>query len=86
MAVRGMDVVTTSGRGTGIAANPERLREMARVIGGHALGLASGVTPENAHRYTPFVNAFLVASGIEKRFGELEYGRTAALAEIVHAA
>jgi len=85
IAMQCMDVITTSGRGTGMAADPEKLHAMHRVIGDHALALASGVTPENARRYLPYVDAFLVASGIEKSFGELDPARTKALAEIIHA-
>ena len=79
-----VDVVTTSGRGTGIAADAERVRIMRAAIPDAAMGLASGVTPENVRNYLPYVDAYLVASGIEKSFGVLDPERTKALAENIH--
>lgn len=79
-----VDVVTTSGPGTGRAADPERVRIMREVIPNAAMGLASGVTPENASRFLPYIDAFLVASGIERSFGVLDPAKTKALADIIH--
>jgi hypothetical protein len=79
-----VDVVTTSGPGTGRAADPERVRIMREAIPGAAMGLASGVTPENASQFLPYVDAFLVASGIELSFGVLDPEKTKALAEVIH--
>lgn len=79
-----VDVVTTSGPGTGMAADPERLQIMRDVISNAAMALASGVTPENASRFLPYIDAFLVASGIERSFGALDPARTKALADIIH--
>ena len=66
-AARHMDVVTTSGPGTGIEVDPDKPAAFRAAIGHSALGLASGVTEENVHKVLPFVNAFLVGTGIEAK-------------------
>ncbi len=79
-----MDVVTTSGRATGSAADPARVAALAwKVSPPAAVGLASGVTPENVGDYLPHAHAFLVASGIESAWGVLDPARVRALADAV---
>ncbi len=58
---------------------------MREAIGDHALAVASGITPENVGDFLPYVDAFLVASGIEKRFGYFDAGKLGALADAIHA-
>lgn len=81
----GVDVVTTSGTKTGSAPDVEKVAAMRRALDesaaslscaglpgseeGHALAIASGVTPENVGVFLPYVDAYLVATGIEERFG-----------------
>ena len=38
----------------------------------NALALASGVTVENVEEYLPYVDAYLVGTGIEERLGVLD--------------
>lgn len=78
-AVPYMDVVTTSGPGTGYAASPEKIRAMKQSLGHHPLGIASGITPENVHEYLDIADCFLVATGISKSFEELDTDRVKAL-------
>ena len=82
-----MDVVTSSGRGTGIAADIEKVRILREAIPDTPLGLPSGVTPENVGAYLPYVEAYLVATGIEtaRYSGILVPERTRQLAERIHA-
>jgi hypothetical protein len=63
-------VPTTSGPGTGKAANPERIQKMQDTQGGQKLqlALASGVTPENVANYKNTVTHILVATGISETF------------------
>lgn len=65
-----MDVITTSGIGTGIAADVKKIDVMAEVAhhNGKKLGIASGITPDNINSYR-CVDAFLVSTGISKSFG-----------------
>lgn len=63
-AVNFMDVVTTSGEGTGISANIDKIRIMKEAMGNHPLAIASGISPENVHNFTPYADAFLVASSL----------------------
>lgn len=78
-----VDVVTTSGDATGVAADTYRLALMCDAAGS-IMALASGVTPDNIDTYLPLADAFLVASGIESDFGVLDPGKTKALADKIH--
>ncbi|HMV32537.1 MAG TPA: hypothetical protein PKA50_10495 [Gemmatimonadales bacterium] len=80
----GVAVVTTSGPATGEPAPVEKARAMRDALGHHALALASGITPENVGDFLPYVDAYLVATGIERSFGEFDASRLRALAEQIH--
>ena len=69
IACKYMDVVTTSGAGTGISAEPEKIKIMSKITNKYnkKLGIASGITPNNIEDYKS-VNYFLVATGISKSF------------------
>ena len=69
MSVPYMDVLCTSGPGTGHPADIEKVRALRAGLGDHAMALASGVTPENVQSYMPYVQAFLVGTGIEQQLG-----------------
>lgn len=78
-----VDVVTTSGAGTGEAASPEKIRIMKAVLGEFPLAIASGITPENVAKYLPIADCFLIATGISKNFRELDPERTKELVKRV---
>lgn len=80
----GVDVVTTSGRATGSAADPSKPQAMREAIGDHALALASGITPDNVGAFLPSTDAFLVATGIEESFGYFDEARLRRLVEAIH--
>ena len=82
-AARYMDVVTTSGPGTGHAADLQKIARMKRALGDTPLAIASGVTPENVGAYLPHTDCFLVATGISRSFTELDPPRVRALVERV---
>ena len=82
-AAKYVDVVTTSGSGTGSAPSPDKLRVMKEAIGDTPLAIASGITPENVEHFLPFADAFLVATGISTSFVELDEARTRALVDRV---
>ena len=80
LATSYMDVVCTSGPGTGRAAQIDKLVAMRQAVGSEvAIALASGVTAENVVAYLPYVDAFLVGTGIEARFGVLDADKLTAL-------
>jgi uncharacterized protein len=81
-----VDVITTSGQGTGQAAEVDKVQVMRSTGVTHPIGLASGITPENVDTFLPFVDVYLVASGIEtaKYSGVLIPERTKALADKIH--
>ncbi len=84
-AQKGADVVTTSGPGTGQAPTAEKIKAMSEALEGHPLAIASGITPENVDPFLPYAQAFLVATGIEKEFGEFDADRLKKLADKIHA-
>ena len=57
---------------------------MSRVTGPERLAIASGVTPDNIGDYLPYVDHFLVASGISQDFHTLDPAKVRALAEAIH--
>ena len=64
IATNYMDVVVTSGMATGHAADVGKIESFRKHCGDTALGLASGITPENAAHYAGAVDLFMVATGI----------------------
>ncbi|WP_425038688.1 adenine phosphoribosyltransferase [Primorskyibacter sp. S187A] len=64
IATRYMDVVVTSGVATGHAADVGKIDTFRAHCGETALGLASGITPDNAAQYKDAVDLFMVATGI----------------------
>ncbi len=85
-AIPWMDVITSSGPGTGYAASVEKAKALRSGAGRHPLALASGVSPENVAGFLPHVDAYLVASEIEtaKYSGVLVAERTNLLARRIH--
>lgn len=82
-ARRHMDVVTTSGPGTGRAAEVTKIQRMREALGDAPLAIASGITPENVDQYLPYADCFLVATGISRSDGEFDSRRVLALVERV---
>lgn len=76
-----MDVICTSGAGTGVAASIEHVQRLGSAKGKRKLALASGVTPDNVADFLPYVDCFLVATGISKSFRMLDPDKVNALAE-----
>jgi predicted TIM-barrel enzyme len=74
-----MDVLCTSGPGTGHAADVEKIRALRTGLGDHAMAIASGITPENVHLYLPHTQAFLVGTGIEQQLGVFDAAKIEAL-------
>lgn len=74
-----MDVITTTGPGTGRPPTPDKVKSMREAIGEFPMALASGVTPENVGLFLPYVNDFLVATGISKDFHNLDQTKVRAL-------
>jgi predicted TIM-barrel enzyme len=82
-----MSVPTTTGEGTGIAADPERVRLCRTgMTSDQRLGLASGLTPGNVDQYLPYVTDYLAATGISDSFYELNADLTDELADKIASA
>jgi len=69
IACQYLDVITTSGIGTGLAAEPEKIKIMSTIVKKYnkKIGIASGITISNVEDYKS-VDYYLVATGISKDF------------------
>jgi len=85
IASRHMDIVTTSGPGTGQSASREKIATMKQAMGEHPLAIASGITPSNVTDYLDVADCFLVATGISKSFTDLDKTLVRSLVERVRA-
>jgi hypothetical protein len=67
------EVTVTSGPATGEAPTVEKLQRMRKVVGENSnIALASGVTAENIRDFMPYVDTFMVATGVSKDFHDLD--------------
>jgi len=64
-----VDVVTTSGSGTGTPPTPQKIEAMKKAIGDQCLAVASGVGVDNLHDYVDYIDELLVATSIETHKG-----------------
>jgi len=71
-ALNSCDVITTSGNATGVAPALEKIQTMKAAIGEWPLAIASGMTLDNISKFVPFVEYFLVATGISESFNQLD--------------
>ena len=71
LAAKYVDVICTSGPATGIAADVVKVCRM-RAATDAPIALASGITAESVRDYLPYVDAYLVGTGIEASFGVLD--------------
>lgn len=60
-----VDVVTTSGQGTGSAPSVEKIRAMKEAAGDQPLAVASGIDASNIDSFRGIVDKILVASSVE---------------------
>jgi len=71
-AMEYVDVITTSGRGTGESPTTHKIKTMKEAIGDFPLAIASGVDPENILSFADYVDYVLVATGVSKSFTEID--------------
>jgi hypothetical protein len=83
IAMKHMDVITTSGPGTGRAAELQKIATMKEAIGGFPLAIASGITPDNVVEYLPVADCFLVATGISRTFVDFDSSKMKQLIDVV---
>lgn len=78
-------IPTTSGAGTGIAPQVEKLAGMrAQLETFDMLAVASGITPGNVIGFLPYVTHILVASGISSNFHDFDQDKLMRLMAVVH--
>jgi predicted TIM-barrel enzyme len=85
LAMDYMDVVTTSGPGTGQAAPRQKIQAMRQALGDFPLAIASGIAPANVHEVLDLADCFLVATGISRSFTEFDPGLVKALVSAIQA-
>lgn len=78
-----VDTITTSGSGTGSAPSVRKIRLMKLAVPAKPLAVASGMTPENVCDFLPYVDRFLVATGISDSHTELNPSKTRAFANVI---
>lgn len=49
----------------------------------HPMGLASGITAENVSSFLPYVDCFLVATGISRDFHNLDESKVKQLVDLI---
>ena len=83
-AVPYVDVITTSGPGTGHAPKVEKLAKMRSAVGDHPIAIASGISAKNIEPFLQLVNCFLVSSSITNHLDQLDFRKTHELSKIIH--
>ena len=67
-------IPTTSGSATGVAAEEGKVVKLRAALGDAApLAIASGITPENVHKFAPSLTHILVATGVSSNFYEFDF-------------
>lgn len=74
-----LDVLTTSGSGTGSAPSAAKIDALVAAAPGLPVAIASGITPENVAEVAGRAHAVLVATGISRDFEHLDPERVRAL-------
>ena len=64
IATQYVDVITTSGEGTGLAPDYEKVASMKASVGNSPIAIASGISPENIATYKDVANCYLVATSL----------------------
>lgn len=82
-AMQFVDIITTSGSGTGKAPDIEKIKKMRGYLGNFPLAVASGITVENVDEFLPYVDCFLVSTGISKDWQDLDPIKVSSLVEKV---
>ena len=77
-----VDVLTTSGSGTGVPPSPEKLRKMRELAPDRPLAVASGVDAENIRVMANYIDIVLAASSIESTFGVFDEAKLSELARM----
>jgi len=79
-----LDVITTSGPGTGEAADVEKVKKIKNLAWDFPFALASGVDAHNIKGYIEYVDAFIVATGISKDYYNLDPEKVLELSTIIY--
>jgi predicted TIM-barrel enzyme len=80
-----IDVLTTSGIGTGRAPDIEKLKTLSEAFG-QRIAIASGASAENIAEMIPYVSDLLVATSISKDFYNLDEEKCRALVKAARSA
>jgi ribA/ribD-fused uncharacterized protein len=87
-----LDVVTTSGEGTGIAADIQKIKTMHQELNEYSktfnipkkLAIASGISYSNIEEYLPYIDIFLVSSSISLTDDLFDESKVLQLSKKIH--
>lgn len=77
-------IPTTSGTGTGVAADINKIKRMKEDLGSNgSLAIASGITPENVGDFAPYLSHILVSTGISRDFHNFDADKLRSLMDAI---
>ena len=80
-----IDVPTTSGVGTGIAVDIDKIKVIYKYLGSsYRLAVASGITSENVGDYLPYVSDYIVSTGVSDSFTEINTDKVRKLSNLIY--
>ena len=82
-AISFVDVVTTSGDATGSPPTLEKIKLIHSYVNPHQIAIASGINKDNISQFLPYVDYYLVATGISKSWDELDIDKVQELQKII---
>ncbi len=83
-AIPFMDVIATSGDETGMPPTLEKIQLMRKGSDGHALFIASGMTPYNVYPFLPYIDGILASTGVSSSFTEFDPELVPLLINTIH--
>lgn len=78
-----VDVITTSGDKTGEAPDLNKIKKIYSYVNPRPIAIASGINEDNIHQFLPYVDYYLVATGISKNWHELDLDKIKRLQDII---
>lgn len=82
-AINFVDVITTSGDATGSPPTLDKIKLIHSYVNPHQIAIASGINKDNISQFLPYVDYYLVATGISKSWDELDIDKVQELQKII---
>ena len=78
-----VDVITTSGDATGSPPTLDKIKKIYEYVNPAPVAIASGIDENNIEQFLPYVEYYLVATGISKNWHELDPDKLKKLQDII---